>query len=179
MSFVVAPIVEGHGDVQAVPLLIRRLHQGTTVGKPVRFPKNKLIIPEHLKRAADIAASNITGRGAVLLVMDADEDCAAELGPQLEARLCRILPQHLCRVVLAVREFESWIVGGHSEFDVANPDDAGSLKARIRARFGIYKETVDQPRLIASSNLERLSTCSRSFCRFKKVLAEILEQANS
>lgn len=172
MSFVIAPIVEGHGDVEAIPLLIRRMCPALTVKRPARFPRNRLIAQEHLERAAHIAASNITNRGAVLLVMDADEDCAAQLGPELERRLEKILPDCLCRVVLVVREFEAWIVGGLPQFGVTNPDQAGDLKGRICNQFGVYKETVDQPRLIATANLDLLLERSRSFRRFRKVLDE-------
>lgn len=172
MNFTIAPIVEGHGDVDAVPLLIRRISPSLIVKRPVRFPRNRLIENKHLERAARIAASNIADRGAVLLVMDADEDCAAKLGPDLERRLECILPRRLCRVVLVVREFEAWIVGGHAAFGIADPDQAGDLKGRIRSQFGVYKETVDQPRLIAEADLELLMERSRSFRRLKKVLDE-------
>lgn len=172
MSFIVAPIVEGYGDVEAVPLLIRRICPWLTVKKPVRIPRNRLIKPEQLERAALIAASNITDRGGVLLVMDADEDCAAKLGPELERQLSNILPHRLCRVVLIVRKFEAWIVGGHPEFGITNPDQAGDLKGRIRSQFGVYKVTVDQRRLIAAANLESLMERSRSFRRLRKVLDE-------
>ena len=174
MSFAVAPIVEGHGDVAALPVLLRKMHPSIQVKSPVRFPRTKLLIDEHLRRAARIAASNIVDRGAVLLVIDADEDCAAQRAPDLEKRLCGFLPNRCCRVVLAVREFEAWIVGGHAEFDVIDPDNAGHLKDRIREKHGVYKETVDQPRLIATVDLQLLARRSRSFRHLSKVLGELL-----
>lgn len=177
MSFEVAPIVEGHGDVAALPVLLRRINPSIIVKRPVRFPRNKLVIREHLIRAAEIAAANLTGRGGLLLLLDADEDCAAELGPRLEAQLTEALPQHVCRVVLAVREFEAWIVGGDPAFDVSDPDQCGDLKGRIHHHLGVYSETVDQPRLIAGSNLDRLLQCSRSFQRLHKVVDEFASRS--
>jgi hypothetical protein len=38
------PIVEGHGEVEAVPVLLRRLvgHRGVTVAPPFRLPRTKM-----------------------------------------------------------------------------------------------------------------------------------------
>lgn len=172
MSMAIAPIVEGYGDVSALPVLLRRIEPTLQVKRPVRFPRSRLLLDEHLNRAAKIAASNITGSGAVLLVIDSDEDCAARLRLDLESRLSAILPQHVCRVVLAVREFESWIVGGDSEYGVQDSDSAGDLKGRIRRRYGVYGETADQARLVARSDLQLLEQRSRSFRRLMKVVRE-------
>lgn len=174
MSCVVAPIVEGHGDVAALPLLLRMIDPTLSVSRPVRFPRSRLLADDdsHLHRAAAIAASNITGRGVVLLVLDADEDCAAQLGPKLESRLRKLSPQCECRVALAVREFEAWIVGGDAAYDVQDADTAGNLKDRIRERHGVYGETADQPRLIANADLTLLEKRSRSFRHLLKTVRE-------
>ncbi len=133
MSFVVAPIVEGHGDVQALPVLLRMIDPTLQIARPVRFPRSKLIKQEHLVRAAAIAAANIIDPGAIFLLIDADEDCAAQLGPELERYLSERFPKRLCRVVLAVREFEAWIVGGNPVYGINDADEAGALKERIAA----------------------------------------------
>lgn len=177
MSFTVAPIVEGHGDVAALPLLLRRMAPSLDVKRPVRCPKTRLLIPEHLRRAATIAAANILGRGAILLVFDANGDCAAELGPKLEAHLREMVPNRPCRAALAVREFEAWIVGGDAAYGAGDADTAGDLKGRIRRRHGVYSETADQPRLVARSDLALLEERSRSFRRLAKVVREFEEIA--
>ncbi len=174
MTFDVAPIVEGHGDVAALPVLLRRMGPSLNIKRPVRFPKSRLLIDDHLRRAVEIAASNITARGAVLLVMDADESCAATLGPELEAKLNSIAPKHTSRVVLPVREFEAWIVGGDLSYEVGDPESCGDLKRRIRQHRGVYGESVDQPRLISSVDLTILEQRSRSFRRLRKVVDEFL-----
>lgn len=173
MSFAIAPIVEGHGDVAALPVLLRKIDPTVQVKRPVRFPRSKLLIQDQLVRAAQIASANITHLGAVLLVIDADESCAATLGPELERQLLEALPNRTCRVVLAVREFESWIVGGDPEYGVENPDVAGDLKGRIQQRHGVYKETADQARLMAVADLSLLEQKSRSFRRLLAVMKEM------
>jgi hypothetical protein len=177
VSFVIAPIVEGHGDVAAVPVLLRMVAPDLSIARPVRFARSRLVNRDHLVRAARIAAANIADRGAVLLIMDADEDCAAQLAPKLHAWLNETLTDRMCRVVLAVREFEAWIVGGQEEYHVPDPDGAGGLKKRIEARFGIYKETVDQPKHTAAIDLALLEVRSRSFRRFMKVVREFQSAA--
>lgn len=173
MSFIVAPIVEGHGDVAALPVVLRLINAALIVAKPVRFPRTRLLQSVHLVRAARIAAANVPGHGAVLLVMDADEDCAATLGPELQQRLAECLPPSLpARVVLAVREFEAWIVGGDVQYKFDDPDAAGRLKDRIKAAHGKYSETADQPRLAARIDVQRLTEQSRSFRRLRKVVEE-------
>ena len=144
VSFVVAPIVEGHGDVAAVPVLLRRLCPEIPVARPVRFPRSRLIEEPQLVRAARIAAANITERGAVLLVIDADEDCAAEIGPKLQATLTRAIPQLLCRVGIVVREFEAWIVGG----DASLAEDR-RVTVRIKV-FGVVQEPAAVDRTAAT-----------------------------
>lgn len=65
-----ACIVEGHGDREAVPIVIRRLAAkldpaaAIHIPPPIRIPKNKLLKPGELERAVDLAARRILGRGA-------------------------------------------------------------------------------------------------------------------
>ncbi|MFO0837673.1 MAG: DUF4276 family protein [Phycisphaerae bacterium] len=173
MSVVLAPIVEGHGEVDAVPVLLRRMAPELIVRRPVRFPRNRLVQEEHLRRAARIASANIEREGAILMLIDSDEDCAARLGPDLEKRLSEFAPNLTCRVVLAVREFEAWIVGGDPANAIDDPDRAGNLIGRLREQHGVYKKTADQPRLIARSDLEILARRSRSYRHLEKVVREI------
>lgn len=179
MSFVIPSIVEGHGDVQAVPVLLRMIDPTLQIARPVRFPRNQLMKEDQLVRAAMIAAANIADQGGILLVMDADEDCAARLGPKLERQLSGPFPNRICRVALAVREFEAWIIGGDPAYGIDDADRAGQLKERISQRMGIYKETVDQPKLIAAANLSSLQQRSRSFRRLTKIVREFTAAANS
>jgi hypothetical protein len=179
MSFVVAPIVEGHGDFHAVPVLLRNMAPDLQVARPVRGARSRLVDEAHLVRAGQIAAANIFDRGAVLLIIDADEDCAAQLGPQLRSWLERSLPDRVCRVAVAVREFEAWIVGGRQEYGVVDPDRAGRLKQRIEERLGAYKETVDQPKQIAAADLALLEGRSRSFRHLRKVVTEFQAMASA
>ena len=91
MPFVVVPIVEGHSEVQSVPVLLRRLlaeqgrHQ-VRVAKPVRVGRYKVVRPGELERAIELARRTRENCDAILAVLDADDDCPAELAPTLLER---------------------------------------------------------------------------------------------
>jgi hypothetical protein len=83
----IACVVEGHGDRQAVPLLVRRIAaelcavHDTEVQSPLRVPRDRLLKPGELERAVSFAATRVAPDGGVLIVIGADDDCPAELGP--------------------------------------------------------------------------------------------------
>lgn len=187
MTIEVAPIVEGHGDVQAVPILLRRIEPGLVVRAPVRVPKSKLVRPgsvvdaDAVRRAASIAAANIADRfsGLLLFVLDADDDCAARLGPELTEATRSSGIQRRAAVVIACREFESWIVGGIQAFGVESPEAAGDPKGRIRAANGDrYSETVDQPRFASRIDVGVLSERAKSFARLCRIIREAMQPAS-
>jgi hypothetical protein len=70
------PIVEGHGDVEAVPLLLRRVfHEhldrtGIEVLRSIRVPKSKLLKDGELERAVELAARQTQPGDAVIIISD-------------------------------------------------------------------------------------------------------------
>lgn len=168
--FVVAPIVEGHGEVRAVPLLLRRIafeicgRAEIHVLPPHRIPRNRIVSEagsDDLTRAVELAVRKIRNEdsdGAVMLLLDADDDCPAELGPALLARIAR--PDVKMSVVLAKREYEAWFLAAarsivqHTgvDLDVAIPNAEAIRGAKehferhLMAPGANYRETVDQPR---------------------------------
>src|ERR1700677_4669319 len=89
----IVPIVEGHGEVEAVPLLIRRIIDlklntlaRINIAKPIRVQKHALINREgELGRVLQLAYLKTQQPGFVLILLDADDDCPATLGPSLLA----------------------------------------------------------------------------------------------
>src|SRR5579871_1968913 len=91
MTGVLVPIVEGHSEVIALPVFLRRLtiHLGlpyTAVAPPFRVKRYAVVRPNELERAVTQAIASRDGATSVLVLLDADDDCPAELGPQLLAR---------------------------------------------------------------------------------------------
>jgi hypothetical protein len=177
LSYTIAPIVEGYGDVPAIRVLLNRMAPHLAVSNPVRQARGKLVQRDGLRHAVSIAAANVTEQGAILLLLDADEDCAATKAGELQGWLTADFHHILCRVVFVVREFEAWIVGGDPQYGVENPDAAGNLEGRIKEVYGRYKKTVDQPRHPARDDLQRVRANARSFQKFDKVVCEIIAAA--
>jgi hypothetical protein len=174
LSFVIAPIVEGYGDVSAVRVLLNLIGPQFIVANPVRQGRGKLVQRAGLQHAVNIAAANLDGNGAVLVLFDADDDCAATMAKELQDWLDADFAHILCRVVLVVREFEAWIVGGDPRYGIDDPDTTGNLDGRIKQLYGKYKKTVDQARHISRSDIERLRSNSRSFRKLCKVVDEFV-----
>ena len=103
----VVPIVEGHGEVEAVRILIDRVWRGLLGGeyvdvlRPIRRPRSKLLpratpsgpcVPNETEigRAVELAAKKLADRppdmpALTLLLLDADAECPKDLAPQLAA----------------------------------------------------------------------------------------------
>lgn len=84
----IASIVEGHGEVSALPKLLYRLAAEfpmvdlRTPKPPWRRPRGSLIAPNGIER--EVASNSWVGPcGGILVVLDADDDCPAELAPAL------------------------------------------------------------------------------------------------
>jgi hypothetical protein len=174
--FVIAPIVEGHGEFEAIPLLLRRIQPTLEVARPVRVKRQQIVLPNILEHYARIAEANIAdrgGAGAVLLVIDADDDCAASLGPELRRQLAGFLPHRRVGCILAVRMYEAWLVAGDPSAPEL-PDETQRGKGWLAERYGRYVETIHQPRLTAAMDLDRATRVSRSFRYLRATLNTLI-----
>ncbi len=114
----IAAIVEGHGEVEAVPELVRRIGREIDSGfvpvvRPVlRTPGNKLLRENGLERAVELAARKLGGVGGILVLTDCDwpNACPAQDGPELARRAAAARSDLPIAVVLAKHEFEAWFL---------------------------------------------------------------------
>ena len=118
MTAVVA-IVEGDGEVAALPILLRRLgawlspDQPVVAPAPIRVRRDRFLNrDEEFRRMLLLAAAKCGAAGWILVLLDADDDCPAELGPRILERAQRVAPHRPISVVLANREFEAWFLAG-------------------------------------------------------------------
>lgn len=118
----IAVIVEGDGEVTAVPALLRRFgdmlgHYGRVRVNPViRQPASRLLKPGELERHVELAARKLGGAGGILVLLDCDDHCPAELGPQLARRVQDARPDVPSSLVLAHREYEAWFLASAESF---------------------------------------------------------------
>lgn len=109
-------IVEGQGDVAAVPVMIRRIaaerypEMIIDIHRPIRVNRNQVVLPDQLEQEVELAAERIGGNGAIFIIFDSDDDCPAELGPALLYRASQVRDNLPIAVVLAKREFEAWFL---------------------------------------------------------------------
>lgn len=111
----IASIVEGYGEVPALPKLLHRIAAELGVpnlitSTPMRIPRGKIMIAGGIERAVAAEALRVSEKGGVLVLLDADDDCPAEYGPLLLARAKAARPDKQVSVVLANREFEAWFL---------------------------------------------------------------------
>jgi Domain of unknown function (DUF4276) len=189
MPLQVACIVEGHGEVGAAPVLSRRIAESidpaavVLIPPPLRVPKSKLLKPGELERSVELAARKTGGSGAVLVLLDSDDDCPAELGPALLRRATQARSDVPLAVVLAKREFEAWFLAaalslrgfrGLSQ-NLAAPEAPEAIRGAkewLSQRMEgtrRYVETLDQPALASRFDL----AAARRADSFDKCFREI------
>jgi hypothetical protein len=185
-------IVEGHGETKALPILLRRIafetcpECGLAIPHPIRVPRSKLLKAGELERHVELAAEKVAPNGAVIVLLDADDDCPAQLAPELLNRARAARPDVPLCVVLARREFESWFLaaasslGGHRGLPAgleppANAELIRGAKEWLGERMAVgrYSETVDQPALTQSFDLAAART-SPSFDKFYREVSQLL-----
>jgi hypothetical protein len=120
---IIVPIVEGRGEVDAVPFLLR----GWLKFRRYRNVEVHPFGPVHAGGKGNIAAAHdrIIGRGVkhyvrlawlrqpdvILVVLDADEDCPTILAATILARAkTMVSPDFPIGVVVANREYETWFL---------------------------------------------------------------------
>ncbi len=168
MTVQISCIVEGYGEVEAVPILIRRiaetLYPELEIGtlRPIRVSRDKVVKEGELERRVEFAARKISGQGAIFILLDSDDDCPAHLGPELLGRALQARSDLPIAVVLAKHEFESWFIAAINSLRgqrglkdnlqrARNPEAVRGAKEWLSRHMEnhSYRETVDQPKLTA------------------------------
>ena len=170
----VSLVVEGYGEVQAAPTLVKRVASlafpeiSLVFSQPIRRPRYKIVQPGELERAVQLAASNLKGPGAILVLLDADDDCPAQLGPDLLTRATEAVGHVPVEVVVAKSMYESWLLASAESLRglCGLPDDlvAPTTPESVRGAMGwlqrdmppdrTYSETTDQKKLTAAMDLQ-------------------------
>lgn len=205
MEVQLACVVEGHGDREAVPILVRRIAESLdppALGRvlpPIRIPRGKLLKPGELERAVDLAGRQVVGGGATLIVLDSDDDCPATLGPELLKRAQDARHDVPVAVVLAKREFEAWFLAGAESLrgqrglpnDLTAPVDPETVRGAkewlsCHMQGGrTYTATLDQPALAEALDLalarraDSFDKCYRDITRLLTALRSTLPPSTS
>ena len=186
----IQPVVEGHGEVRAVPVLLRRLLVEAHVfdidiGKPIRRTRSQLATEEGLARS--IALARIQPNcSAILVLFDGDDDCPAELGPTAQRWADAAARNVPCAVCIAHREYEAWFLAtldslrhnairadAQAHPQPERPRDAkGEMSHRMLGRG--YKPTTHQAAFSALFCLSDACKRCRSFRKLTTSLGRLL-----
>ena len=193
-----ASIVEGHGECEAVPILVRRIAQtldlalAVSVHPVLRVPGARLAKQGEIERTVELAARRNAGQGAILVLLDCDDGCPAKDAPQLLRRARAARADLSISVVLAKREYEAWFLAAAESLrgqrglptDLAGPQEPEEIRGAkewlaSRMPHGqSYSESSDQPALTAvfDMNLARradsFDKCYREIVRLLNLLRE-------
>jgi hypothetical protein len=190
---VITPIVEGHSEVQSVPVLLRRI-LGTLniynicIARPYRVKRQKITKEGELERVIQLALQDPPGVAAIIVLLDADDDCPKVLGSSLLARAEKTTSLPVA-VVIANRELEGWFLGAKESLrgirgikedarPPENPEAIRGAKEHLESNMSgsrKYMETDDQPALAAQMDLELAISRCPSFCKFFREVQRLAE----
>ena len=188
-------IVEGKGEVEAVPILIRRVaaihfpELALVIPTPIRFSRNKIAKAGELEQAVGIAVRKVSKQGAILIILDSDDDCPAELAPTLLHRISPVFQNIPIAIVFAKHEFESWFLAAAESLrgkrglksDINPPDNPEAIRGakewlRRRMQSGkTYSVTQDQPALAALFDIDQARQVD-SFDKCYRDIVRLLEE---
>lgn len=193
----IAAIVEGDGECQAVPVLVRRIASTIDPGfapkvlSPLRVPASRLLKTGEIERSVTLAARKLGGKGGILVIVDCDWDdgCPAKDGPALLKRAEAARADMPISVVLAKKEFEAWFLAAAESLrgqrglptDLQrppHPENIRGAKQWLSDKMPLgrsYAETSDQAAFTASFDLEAARRAD-SFDKCYRDIRDMLER---
>jgi hypothetical protein len=187
----IQPIVEGHGEVEAVPVLLRRLLADAgifeQIAPSIRKRRSDFNDKTKVKKAVRLAMIQPECE-AILIIFDADDDCPKNFAEKVSGwarEEAGLLP---CEVVIPNREFEAWFLGGLSGLaghrsiyanaeDQRDPERWRDAKGKLEEFMenSAYSETLHQPGFSDQFSFKGAFQNSRSFRRMCHALETMFE----
>lgn len=189
----IVPIVEGWGEVDAAPLLLRRLCErkniwNIKIGSPINAHGiTNITRANGLERFLEVAKRRAECDG-VLVLLDAESDCPREVAEKLATRARHHSPHLPTAIVAAKHHYENWLlassetIAGRSGLQehlevIANPESIPDPKRWLTNNMPqgrAYKETLDQAPLSQAINIDLVSQRSRSFRRLEHAMEQLI-----
>ena len=191
---IIQPIVEGPGDISAVPILIRRICYEleccltATVAAPMKVSRSKMVQESHFRHYVRIANSQ-PGCKLILFFIDADDDCPKSLSDLTRPWIAGESLTAICEIIVIPREYECWFIaaleslrGVHGIIQEATshnyPEAVRNPKAILTDWMegsSAYHETADQPAFTEKIDLRTIhERCSA----FRRLVSKIRCAAN-
>jgi uncharacterized protein DUF4276 len=179
---IIQSLVEGKGEVEALPVLLRRLRDESgayllSFDRPIRRSRSEFIKEKELRNAIQLALRSDRGCDGILILFDGDKDCPKELAPLVGAWARAEAAGVQCEVVIAQHEYEAWFLGSLESLRECrgiradsrsrrDPESIRGAKEKLEAAMTQgYAETADQPAFTARFDLAAAYRSCRSFRR--------------
>ena len=190
-------IVEGKGDAEAIPLLVRRVlyEHGIFGVQTAPRPKTKVEIGKlrqlgQIERYIDYC--NRESGDSILLAIDSDDVCPVEIAREFRNRIRQTRLRKPVSICLFNREYESiflpsihLIAAKYPEFKwrtLAVPMDIEAIRnvkgalSEMMPTDRAYKPTRDQARFTDAIDLGKTRAASRSFQHFENSVLWLTQQ---
>ena len=173
----IAPIVEGHGEVQALPILLRRLAFDLApeidlhLNPALRVKVSSFLAENggYFEKYIELAARKARAwpRSCVLILLDCEDYCPSELGPRILERAINCRSDVAYLVILAHREYETWFLAAAESLrgicglpnDLCSPQSPESIRDAkgwlSRQMPTSYNEPEHQPRMTSAFDFEQ------------------------
>lgn len=191
---VIASIVEGHGEERALLGLLQRLIPHLVPGayadvqRPHRVPRDRMLKRDPLAQALTVVMARHPRPTSVLVLLDADDDCAVELARQLRGHAQETHANVALVAVVAVREFEAWFLAGADGLaglaglpgDLVPPSAPEAIRgakewlSHRMPRGTTYQETAHQPSFAKRFDLDAARSGAPSFDKFCREIEFVL-----
>jgi hypothetical protein len=189
----VLAIVEGDGDLAAVPELIRRVcHEHGRYDVVVGRPHKRGDLPKVISRLENYLEVALLHDCPILWVLDYDCDECTDVQAhlvELRKRAAPVVGQTRVEFVFMVKEFETLFLADHATTRRVFPDIPGDLVfptdpetirdakgwlSGARPKGFAYKPTQHQARLTSQVDLRVLRRGSPSFQRFEAAVIRLI-----
>lgn len=188
------PIVEGHGEIPAVPILIRNILAAQGIQDVQPLPAwRKGEYPSVTKNFDNIFLAAIKENAPILWVMDFDSkgyDCPAKEAQNLLTRAEALRPGWPIEIAFLVKEYETLFLIDEAAtrkvlIDIPaktafpqNPEQIRGTKQWLsdqQPSGKAYKETVHQARITAHLNLDLLREKSADFAHLERSVLKLID----
>lgn len=188
------PIVEGHGEDRAVPLLIRRILESQGIYQAQILPARRYgEYPSVTKNFDNLFLAAIKEKAPILWVMDFDSkhyDCPLKEARHLLTRAETLRPGWPLKIAFLVKEYETLFLVDEAACRAIFPDispkvgfpeipedvrDAKGWLSQHRPSGLAYKETVHQEKITARLNLDLLRARSADFAHLERAVLALMD----
>jgi hypothetical protein len=211
MTLFVAPIVEGETEEHCIKAILSRIWRDLlyaadveplAVLEPVPAHRSAVVRDDHPELSEMVERAfralrprlrhSTADRGFILLLIDADEDCPASLGPRLLARARAARTDADIACVLAKRELENWFKAAAASLagvcrlpdDLTlpkNPEDGSgdawlTRQMQRKDRRAKYSKPADAVEMVRRMDLQQCRDNAPSFDKLCRELAARMPQ---